>query len=84
MTTPVSTAAATPSISGPMARETGNRSAITVNPEMVMASTSSADDFANILVATAQLELGDEDIPVATAQLDLGDKDLPVAVASAL
>ena len=65
MTTPVATAVVTPSISVPMVKNTSTRSAVTANAELVMPSISSADDFANIPVATAQYEEETGALPVA-------------------
>ena len=68
MITPVATIVDQTSISVPVARETGIRSALTSEAEMIMPSISSADNFANVPVATALPAADSANMPVATAR----------------
>ena len=80
-TTPLATVAEETSISVPTASETGIRRALTSEAEMVMPSVSSAENFANVPVATVAPAVGSEDISVATAPPAPPSATMPVATA---
>ena len=68
MNTPVATVAEETSITVPTATETGIRSALTADADMVMPSVSSAENFANVPIATAAPATEPANMTVATAR----------------